>query len=83
LAEIAICFCTKDAVPSHLSEIEIADWFILVRVTMLGTRAIMVYEIGNGYELARQDISFYRISPGLANDERLLSREALDDHAGQ
>jgi hypothetical protein len=25
---------------------------------MLGTRAIMVYEIGNGYELARQDISF-------------------------
>ena len=35
-----------------------ADWFVLVRVTVQGTRATMVYEDGNGHENARQEIPF-------------------------
>lgn len=40
-------------VASHLSEIEIADKFFLVRVKVQCIRAIMVYEIGDGYEHTR------------------------------
>lgn len=58
LAEEAECFWMMDAVASHLSEIGTADWFVLVRVTVLGTRATMVYEDGNGNEHARQEIPF-------------------------
>ena len=58
LAEEAECFWMMDAVASHLSEIGTADWFVLVRVTVQGTRANMVYEDGNGHEHARQDIPF-------------------------
>ena len=47
-----------DAVASHLGEIGTADWFVLVRVTVSGTRATMVYEDGNGNEHARQEIPF-------------------------
>ncbi len=41
LAEEAECFWMMDAVAS-LSEIGTADWFVLVRVTVQGTRATMV-----------------------------------------
>ena len=58
LAEEAECFWMMDAVASHLSEIGTADWFVLVRVTVQGTQATMVYEDGNGHEHARQDIPF-------------------------
>jgi hypothetical protein len=58
LAEEAECFWMMDAVASHLSEIGTADWFVLVRVTVQGTRATMVYEDGNGNEHARQEIPF-------------------------
>jgi hypothetical protein len=58
LAEEAECFWMMDAVASHLSEIGTADWFVLVRVTVHGTRATMVYEDGNGNEHARQEIPF-------------------------
>lgn len=58
LAEEAECFWMMDAVASHLSEIGTADWFVLVRVTVQGTRAAMVYEDGNGHEHARQEIPF-------------------------
>jgi hypothetical protein len=58
LAEEADCFWMMDAVASHLSEIGTDDWFVLVRVTVQGTRATMVYEDGNGKEHARQDIPF-------------------------
>jgi hypothetical protein len=40
-------------VASHLSEIEIADRFVLVRVIVQCIRAILVYEIGDGYEHTR------------------------------
>ena len=58
LAEEAECFWMMDAVASHLSEIGTADWFVLVRVTVQGSQATMVYEDGNGHEHARQDIPF-------------------------
>ena len=58
LAEGAECFWMMDAVASHLSEIGTADWFVLIRVTAQGNRATMVYEDGNGYEHARQEIPF-------------------------
>ena len=58
LAEEAECFWMMDAVASHLSEIGTADWFMLIRVTVKGTRATMVYEDGNGLERARQAIPY-------------------------
>jgi hypothetical protein len=58
LAEEAECLWMMDAVASHLSEIGTADWFVLVRVTVQGTRATRVYEDGNGHEHARQEIPF-------------------------
>jgi hypothetical protein len=58
LAEEAECFWMMDAVASHLSEIGTADWFVLIRVTVKGTRATMVYEDGNSHAHARQEIPF-------------------------
>ena len=58
MAEVVECFWMMDAVASHLSEIGFEDWFVLIRVTVEGTRATMVYEDGNGHERARQDIPF-------------------------
>jgi hypothetical protein len=56
LAEEAECFWMMDAVASHLSEIGTADWFVHVRVTVNGNRAMMIYEDGCGSEHARQEI---------------------------
>lgn len=58
LAEAAECFWMMDVVASHLSEIGTEDWFVLVHVTVQGTRATMVYGDGNGHEHARQEIPF-------------------------
>jgi hypothetical protein len=58
LAEEAECFWKMYAVASHLSEIGTADWFVLVRVTVQGARATMVYEDGNGHQHARQESPF-------------------------
>ena len=58
LAEQGACFWMMDAVASHLSEIGTRDWFVLVRVTVTQGRAVMVYEDGNGLELARQEIPY-------------------------
>ena len=62
LAEKAACFWMMDAVASHLSEIGTKDWFVLIRVQVTQGRAEMVYEDGNGLELARQEIP-YTASP--------------------
>ena len=40
LAEEAECFWLIDAAISHLLEIGTADWFVLIRVTVKGTRAV-------------------------------------------
>jgi hypothetical protein len=58
LAESAACFWLIDAAISHLLEIGTADWFVLVRVEVLGSSAVMIYEDGNGSEHARQEIAY-------------------------
>jgi hypothetical protein len=58
LAEKGECFWMMDAVASHLSEIGTEDWFVLIRVQVLRSRAIMIYEDGNGGEHARQAIPY-------------------------
>lgn len=58
LAEQAACFWLMDAVASHLSEIGTAEWFVVIKTTVEQTSAVMVYEDGNGTELARQEIPY-------------------------
>ena len=58
LAESAACFWLIDAAISHLLEIGTADWFVLVRVEVSGSSAVMIYEDGNGLERARQAIPY-------------------------
>ena len=58
LAEHAQCFWMMDAIASHLMEIGTADWFIVIKTSVQDTRAIMVYEDGNGREHARQEIPY-------------------------
>ena len=58
LAESAACFWLIDAAISHLLEIGTADWFVLVRVEVSGSSAVMIYEDGNGSEHARQEIAY-------------------------
>ena len=58
LAEKGDCFWMMDAIASHLIEIGTEDWFVLVRVKVTEGRAVMVYEDGNGYEHARQEIPY-------------------------
>jgi hypothetical protein len=58
VAEAAGAFWMMDAVASHLAEIGTADWFVLVRVKVADSKAVMVYEDGNGHEHARQEIPY-------------------------
>ena len=58
LAENAGCFWMMDAIASHLSEIGTQDWFVQVKVQVHGIRATMIYDDGNGNELARQEIPY-------------------------
>jgi len=58
LAEQAACFWLMDAIASHLDEIDTAEWFVVIRTTVKRTSAVMVYEDGNGKELARQEIPY-------------------------
>jgi hypothetical protein len=47
-----------DAISSHLAEICTADWFVLVKTMVKNSKALMVYEDGNGHEHARQQIPY-------------------------
>ena len=58
LAEQAACFWLMDAIASHLVEIGTAEWFVVVKTSIKRTKAVMVYEDGNGNELARQEIPY-------------------------
>lgn len=58
LAEHAECFWMMDAIASHVSEIGTNDWFIMIKVQVRNSRATMIYEDGNGRELARQIIPY-------------------------
>ena len=58
LAEEAECFWMMDAIASHVSEIGTQDWFVQVKVQVHGIKATMIYDDGNGNELARQEIPY-------------------------
>jgi surface antigen len=58
LADAAGAYWLMDAIASHLQEIGTSDWFVFVRMNVAGTSATMIYEDGNGYEHARQEISY-------------------------
>ena len=49
LAEQGGCFWMMDAIASHLCEIGTADWFVLVKMDIDSSRALMIYEDGNGH----------------------------------
>lgn len=58
VAEAAGAFWLMDAVASHLTELGTADWFVLVRLQVKDSKAVMIYEDGNGREHARQEIPY-------------------------
>ena len=58
LAEQGACFWLMDAIASHLDEIGTAEWFVVIKTTVKLSSAVMVYEDGNGQELARQEIPY-------------------------
>lgn len=58
LADQARCYWMMDAIASHLFEIGTADWFVIVKTNVSDSRALMVYEDGNGHEHARQEIPY-------------------------
>ena len=58
LSDTAGAYWLMDAIASHLDEIGVADWFVVVRITVKNTEALMVYEDGNGHEYARQAIPY-------------------------
>lgn len=58
LADEAGCYWMMDAIASHLMEIGTQDWFVLIRVEVKESRAVMFYEDGNGHEHARQRIPY-------------------------
>lgn len=58
VAETAGAFWMMDAVASHLSEIGTVDWFVLVRVAVANSSAVMRYEDGNGKLYAEQAIPY-------------------------
>ena len=58
LAEQAACFWLVDAIASHLVEIGTAEWFVVIKATVKRRGAVMVYQDGNGKELARQEIPY-------------------------
>ena len=58
LADQARCYWMMDAIASHLAEIGMADWFVLVKTSVKDSKALMVYEDGNGHEHARQEIPY-------------------------
>ena len=58
LAEQGECFWMMDAIASHLTDIGTADWFVVVKTQIRDSKALMVYEDGNGKEHARQEIPY-------------------------
>jgi hypothetical protein len=58
LADAAGAYWLMDAIASHLCEIGTADWFVVVRMLVEDSSALMIYEDGNGQEHARQQIPY-------------------------
>jgi hypothetical protein len=58
LAEKAGAHWMMDAIASHLSEIGTNSWFVSVCMQVKKHKAVMIYDDGNGNELARQEIPY-------------------------
>jgi hypothetical protein len=58
LAENAACYWLFDTVSCHIAESKTEDWFILVRLEVADSRAVLSYEDGNGNVYARQEIEY-------------------------
>jgi hypothetical protein len=58
LADAAGAYWLMDAIASHLCEIGTAGWFVVVRMQVEDSAALMIYEDGNGREHARQQIPY-------------------------
>ena len=58
LADAAGTYWLMDAAASHLDEIGTQDWFVLIKLQVQQSRAVMIYEDGNGNEHARQEIAY-------------------------
>lgn len=58
LADTAGAYWLMDAAASHLDEIGTQDWFVLIRLVVESSHAVMIYEDGNGHEHARQVIGY-------------------------
>jgi hypothetical protein len=58
LCEQTGCFWLVDAITTHLDEIGNEDWFVTIKLLIANSNALLIYEDGNGYEHARQEIGF-------------------------
>jgi hypothetical protein len=58
LAENAACYWLLDAAASHLMQLGTADWFVLVKLVVNNSAAVLTLEDGNGVVRARQAIPY-------------------------
>ena len=58
LADSASCYWLLDAAVSHLVQLGTADWFVLVRLVVNGSAAVLTLEDGNGVVRAWQAIPY-------------------------
>ena len=58
LAETAGAYWLMDAAASYLMELGTVDWFVLVRLKVNGSKAVLTLEDGNGSVRAQQDIGY-------------------------
>jgi hypothetical protein len=58
LANAAGAYWLMDAAASYLDEIGATDWFVLIKVQVYNSRAVMIYEDGDGNDHARQEIAY-------------------------
>jgi N-acetylglucosamine-6-phosphate deacetylase len=58
LAEAAGAYWLMDTAASYLLELGTADWFVLIRLVVNDSAALLTLEDGNGRIRARQEIPF-------------------------
>ena len=58
LAEVVGAYWLLDAAASYLLELGIDDWFVLVRLVVNDSKALLTLEDGNGGIRAQQDICY-------------------------
>lgn len=58
VAEGAGAFWLMDTAASYLIELGNRDWFVLIRLTVMGSSALMSLEDGNGHVRVSQEIPY-------------------------